>query len=184
MHTGKIKDHSLNIYGCEHVIDIIKQLCKLLLSAKRFEQVFDKFKFISVKNGDVKTIQGMDVRFFDVIAKEPHFGFDINNNFLVFASDRPLHTDNYEKFKNCNWLLHEAYCIDGEKDTFKPHDKNHCTVKEASIVAKTLNAKNLVMWHTEDSSLGTRKGRYTKEAKEHFDGNIFVPSDLDVITVM
>ena len=44
-----------------------------------------------------------------------------------------------------------------------------------------LNVKNLVMWHTMDNNIPQRKELYTKEAKEYYHGNIFVPNDLDII---
>ena len=47
--------------------------------------------------------------------------------------------------------------------------------------AAELGARNLVLWHTEDSRLAERKALYTAEGREFFSGNLFVPDDLDVI---
>lgn len=44
-----------------------------------------------------------------------------------------------------------------------------------------LDVKNLVLWHTKDNCIEERKELYTKEAKEYFKGNIYVPDDLEVI---
>jgi ribonuclease Z len=41
--------------------------------------------------------------------------------------------------------------------------------------------KNLILYHTEDHTLATRKKEYTAEAAQHFHGNIYVPDDLEVI---
>ena len=51
----------------------------------------------------------------------------------------------------------------------------------AGILAEKLGVKNLVLYHTEDKSIATRKQAYTAEAKEYYHGNAFVPDDLDVI---
>ena len=49
--------------------------------------------------------------------------------------------------------------------------------------AEKLNAKHLVLYHTEDTALNRRKESYTAEAKEYFSGDVFVPDDLDVIEI-
>jgi len=127
----------------------------------------------------------MSVRFFDILSKkDEQFGFDINDKFFVFAGDEPLNELFFEKFMNCEWLIHESFCLDSEKEIFNPYEKTHCTVVDAGKVAKALNAKNLIIWHTADNQLATRKENYTKEAKQVFDGNVFVPDDLDVITLL
>ena len=51
----------------------------------------------------------------------------------------------------------------------------------AGILAEKLGVKNLVLYHTEDKSIATRKQAYTAEAKKYYHGNVFVPDDLDVI---
>ena len=52
---------------------------------------------------------------------------------------------------------------------------------DAAKLAQRLGAKNLVLWHTEESDLAHRKARYTAEAARYFEGGIYVPDDLDVI---
>lgn len=70
---------------------------------------------------------------------------------------------------------------DSEADIFKPYEKMHSTVKTASEIATSLNVKNLVLYHASDNNLENRKRLYTEEAKQYFNGNIYVPDDLDVI---
>ena len=41
--------------------------------------------------------------------------------------------------------------------------------------------KNLLLYHTEDKTLSSRKEKYTAEAKKNFNGNVYVPDDLDVL---
>ena len=51
----------------------------------------------------------------------------------------------------------------------------------AGKLAESLLAKNLILYHTEDETLQTRKRTYTSEARTVFNGNIFVPDDFEVI---
>lgn len=87
----------------------------------------------------------------------------------------------YSKIENSDWVLHEAMCLEKDKCKVKPHEKNHSTVKDVSIAMNTLNIKNLLLWHCIDNNIETRKELFTKEAKEYFNGNVYVPNDLDEI---
>ena len=71
-----------------------------------------------------------------------------------------------------------------DADTFKPYEKHHSTVKDAASLAQRLSAKNLLLYHTEDSDLEHRKERYTLEARQYFGGNIYVPDDLEVLSLL
>jgi len=48
-------------------------------------------------------------------------------------------------------------------------------------LAEQLGVRNLILYHTEDSTLETRKERYSAEAKTAFDGQVWVPDDLERI---
>ena len=43
--------------------------------------------------------------------------------------------------------------------------------------------KNLLLYHTEDRYLATRRINYTAEAAQHFTGTIHVPDDLETLTL-
>lgn len=62
-----------------------------------------------------------------------------------------------------------------------PGKMGHSTVKEAAGYAKSLNVNNLILFHGSDNDLENRQAAYTAEARQTFDGGIFVPYDLDVI---
>ena len=81
-------------------------------------------------------------------------------------------------FGGCVRHEHVVRAENAQADGYR---KNHSTVKEASELAETLGVKNLVLYHTEDKSIESRKQAYTAEAKEYYHGNVFVPDDLDVI---
>ena len=64
---------------------------------------------------------------------------------------------------------------------FHPYEKSHSTVKDAAITAERLGVKNLLLYHTEDKNIADRKSLYLAEGRKYFNGNIFVPDDLETI---
>jgi ribonuclease Z len=52
-------------------------------------------------------------------------------------------------------------------------------VKDACELAQKLNVKNLVLYHTEDKNIVHRKELYTKEGQCYYQGNLYVPNDLE-----
>ena len=70
-----------------------------------------------------------------------------------------------------------------DADKYNPYEKHHSTAKDAAILAKELGAKNLILYHTEDDHMETRKKLYTEEAERYFSGKIYVPDDLEVISL-
>ena len=54
-------------------------------------------------------------------------------------------------------------------------------MKDACEAAQKLHVENLVLYHTEDTDIRNRKERYTAEGKQYFDGNLYVPDDLEAI---
>ena len=85
---------------------------------------------------------------------------------------------------NADWLLSEAFCLKSEEEIFHPYTKHHSTAYDAGQMAERLGVRNLVLYHTEDSDLKNRARKYTEEARQNFQGNIFVPDDLDVINII
>ena len=49
------------------------------------------------------------------------------------------------------------------------------------INIQCLRVKNLLLYHTEDKTLATRKERYAAEAASQFSGKVYVPDDLEEI---
>ena len=67
--------------------------------------------------------------------------------------------------------------LEEEKGNFNLDD----TADDVCKKMNQLNVKNLVLWHTVDDNIETRKQRFLAEGKDFFDGNLYVPDDLDVI---
>lgn len=153
---------------------------------QKFTKLIDnRIIFNIVEDKEEIKILNYNIKFLDVQAKKDRqFGFKTileNGKKLVFLGDETFDEKLRDEVENADWLLHEAMCMDSEADIFKPYEKMHSTVKTASEIGASLNVKNLVLYHASDNDLENRKRLYTEEAKQYFNGNIYVPDDLDVI---
>jgi ribonuclease Z len=122
---------------------------------------------------------------FDICStKAKQFGYRLifpDGMKFVCLGDEPYNEHDRDYAAGADWLLAEAFCRYEDREVFKPYEKNHSTVKEASELAEALKVRNLVLYHTEDKHIATRKQDYSAEAAKYYGGKIFVPDDLDVI---
>lgn len=102
---------------------------------------------------------------------------------MVCLGDEPFNEANGDVVKGADWLLCEAFCKYADRDVFHPYEKHHSTARDAAQLAQRLGVANLILYHTEDKTLATRKHDYTAEARSAFDGNVFVPDDLEEIII-
>ena len=156
----------------------------MLLQKKETAWIGKGVHFVEVKDGEKRNVMGHDIQFFDIHStKAKQFGFTMwyDNKKLTCCGDEPY--NEYEKtyVENSTWLLHEAFCLYRDREQFQPYEKHHSTVKDACELAQALHVKNLVLYHTEDQNIKERKALYTKEGREYFHGNLFVPEDLECI---
>ena len=172
---------NLNVYGSDESMQVLKFLVELLFPmSKKFS---DRIFYNVVEDKQSVVINGLNITFFDIHArKDKQFGFVIDDK-LAFCGDEPLQADLFDFAKNKEWLIHESFCLNKEEEKYKSHEKGHCTVKEASITAEKIGAKNLILLHTKDNDLKNRKMIYTAEAKQNYSGNVVVPDDLEVIEI-
>ena len=123
--------------------------------------------------------------FFDIQstkAKQYGFCMDLGNGKkLTCCGDEPYDACEEKYAKGSEWLLHEAFCLYGERDLFHPYEKHHSTVKDACRLAEKLQVRNLLLYHTEDKNLAQRKKLYLEEGSREYHGNLFVPDDLESI---
>ena len=54
---------------------------------------------------------------------------------------------------------------------------------DSARLAETLQVGSLILYHTEDKTLETRKERYSAEASTAFGGQVLVPDDLERIVL-
>lgn len=178
-------DGILTIYCEDSVKTTIETLCNLVLQSKFTKYLGDRIIFNIVSNNTNLKIMDWNVTFFDIKStKLLQFGFKAElscGKSITFLGDEPYRDPLYDFAYNTDYLLHEAYCLYSQKEIFKPYEKHHATVKDACENASKLDVKNIVLYHTEDKNILTRKALYIEEGKQYFSGNIYVPDDLDII---
>ena len=104
-----------------------------------------------------------------------------DNVSLCFLGDEPYREILKQYAENCDFLMHEAFCLYEEREIFSPYEKHHSTVKECSENAEMLNAKNLIIIHTMDNDVANRKTYYCAEADYFCKCNVIMPDDMEVI---
>lgn len=181
--NGEIKT-KINIYCNDVVYESIMTVSKFLLSEKLVAGILKVIQFHILKSEEQIKINDINYTFFDINAKgTKQFGFEciINNKRLVFLGDETLNPNLYDRVKNADYVMHEAFCLDSEENIFHAYEKNHSTAKSASEVMNKLEVKNLILYHTEESHKLERKALYTNEGKKNFKGKVIVPDDLEII---
>lgn len=184
MQKGKYEGN-LNVYCHDEVAQILRNQIHTLLR-KEQQKFLDKRIFINILHDrEHFKVNSYDFEAIDIKAhSDKQFGFKItlnNGKKLVFTGDEPLREELQEEFKNYDWLLHEAFCLESEAEKYKPREKDHDTVMMASQKAEKLGIKNLILWYSQENLGEKRKEIYIAEAKENYTGNIYVPDDLDII---
>lgn len=175
----------LNIYCNSEVAASIFALYSHLLPKNRIEAINKYINIYVLSDGDKFETIGLEFIAIDTKARENDMlGFEvmINNKKLCFLGDEECNPEIYSKIENSDYVMHEAFCLDSDKDIFKPYEHNHTTVKSVCEKMNNLNIKNLILYHTEDSHKN-KKELYTAEAKEYFRNNIIVPDDFEIIEI-
>ena len=178
---------TFTVYGHEKALKVLEWICRMTLPAKLTVLIGKSVLLHEVKDKDELSIGDIKLQYFDILStKEKQFGLRAllpDGTTLACLGDEPYNENNKNYVENADWLLCEAFCLYKDRDIFKPYEKHHSTALEAGALADKLNVKNLLLYHTEDESLATRKANYTEEAAQNFKGNIFVPYDLETINI-
>ena len=182
IYTGKF-----NIYCNDEVAVAIKDIYKHLYPDVYVDLIGIYVNIVVVDDGEELAINNQKYKFVDLKAsKNKLYGFETtfdNGKTLVFLGDETLNTELYDLVKNKDYVMHEAFCLDADKEIFKPYEKKHSTVKYTCENLNGLNIKNLILYHTEDTHSNDKDILYKKEAIKYFDNNVIVPKDLDVIEI-
>lgn len=189
----------LHVYGHDKVMRVIRTIIDMILAKKQLQKVEERVVFHLLEDGEVFEVGDMKLTCFDIHStKEKQFGFraelpvegmgsdasrEVESKPMVLAclGDEPYNPLNRRYIEGADWMMCEAFCLYADRDTFKPYEKCHSTALDAGKLAAELGVKNLILYHTEEKTLATRKENYTREAAENFKGRIFVPDDLEVI---
>ncbi|MDO4554170.1 MAG: MBL fold metallo-hydrolase [Lachnospiraceae bacterium] len=186
MGSGKYEG-DLKIYCHSDLMEMIRTIAGLMVRIQYPKMVDKRIFFIPVEDGEEKEILDYKVKFFDIHSdKAKQFGFTTvlnNQKKLTCCGDEPYQDHCYEYAAGSDWLLHEAFCLYDQRDIFKPYEKFHSTAKDAAELAASLEIKNLIMWHTEDKNIKKRKSLYKKEGRKYFKGGLYVPYDLERISL-
>ena len=184
MRSGKYEGEAY-IYSHKEVLDLIRKMSNDLIQKKDVEYIDKRLHLVEVNDGEKKIINDREFTFLDIgSTKAKQYGFSMkldNGEKLTCCGDEPYNEREFIYSKNSKWLLHEAFCLYDERDEFKPYEKHHSTVKDACELASELNVENIILYHTEDKNIKNRKALYTSEGEKYYNGNIYVPDDLDVI---
>lgn len=176
---------NFNIYCDKEIKQIVDTFIASTFHEDHERQYKENVNYIFLENQQKLNIIGYDIEVLDLYSTECiQYGFKTklnNGKELVFLGDVPCSENIYDKVRNVHWMLHEAMCLEKEEKIIKAHEKNHSTVKDVAEIAQNLNVKNLVLWHTWDNDVKQRKELYTSEAKQYFDGNVYIPNDLEEI---
>ncbi|MBQ0001231.1 MAG: MBL fold metallo-hydrolase [Clostridiales bacterium] len=175
------------IYSHKEVLELIQDMAEKLLGKKVTRFIGDRLHLVEIHDGEKKNIIDHEVTFFNIHStKAEQYGFCMDlgaGKKLTCCGDEPYKECEKEYAMNSEWLLHEAFCLYGQRDVFHPYEKSHSTVKDACEVAEMLQCKNLVLYHTEDSNMAERKKLYLAEGSEYYSGNLLIPDDLETIVL-
>lgn len=177
----------LIIFCSKNIEKVIKDISKMLLKEKIIN-LFDKqILFKNINNYMPIKIRNWQIVPFDTMSKKiEQFGFVLkfsNGVKMTYIGDEPYKGELYNQCKETDYFIHESFCLERDRAIYNPQNIHHSTVKEAAQAATKVNAKNVILFHSEDDTFGKRKKLYSQEASKYFVGKIFVPDDLDIIRI-
>ena len=176
--------YSLRVWSHKKVLNLLSDICRQILPQKEADGIGNLVTMNCLEDGDKFEAGGFPLQCFDIHStKERQFGFEAqlsDGRRLCCLGDEPFSPQCRQYAEGTDWLMSEAFCLYEDRDRF-PYEKHHSTVLDAARLAEELQVKNLILYHTEDRTLDTRKQRYKVEAEAAFNGHIFVPDDLEKI---
>lgn len=187
MNAGKYTG-TLRLLGHDEALPIVEWICRHTLPKKICAHFGQDIIFQTLQDGESFEVMGMPATAFDIgSTKTRQFGFALtlpDGQRLVCLGDEPFNERTRPHVEGADWLLSEAFCLYADRDRFHPYEKHHSTALDAGRLAAQLHIRNLLLYHTEDATLSTRKTTYAAEAALHFHGNILVPDDLEEIILI
>ncbi len=174
-----------HIYSHEKVLGILRMMCQTMLTPKYYTNIDQTVLMHELTDGQQFCAASMEISCFDILStKEKQFGFSAltsDGQRVACLGDEPYNEHSRPYVEGADWLLSEAFCLYNDRERFQPYEKSHSTALDTGRLAQQLGVKNLIIYHTEDKTLATRKANYSREAAQAFKGRIFVPDDLEVI---
>ncbi|MDY3771416.1 MAG: MBL fold metallo-hydrolase [Candidatus Faecousia sp.] len=175
---------TFTVAGCTQTLQDVRAICHMILGGKLTKYFDSQILFREVADGEELTLAGFRLTAFDIGSKKMRqFGFQLElpeGERLCFAGDEPVKPSTEKYARNAKWLFSEAYCLYEDRDVYKPYQRSHVTSLDAARLAQEMQVSNMVIYHTADYG-PDRRDRMTREARTAFDGNIFVPEDMETI---
>lgn len=175
----------LRLYGHAEVLDVLEKICRLTLPGKVCAHLGADIHLCALKDGAPFSVIGMQGVAFDIgSTKARQLGYRLmlpDGQRFVCLGDEPYYERNELLARGADWLLCEAFCLYADRERFRPYEKHHSTALDAGRLAAGLGVKHLLLYHTEDATLDTRRAAYAAEAAEHFQGIIHVPNDGETV---
>ncbi len=177
----------LRVWSHQKVLGLLTDICRQILPEKQSKGIGSTVTMHQLEDGDHFEVGDIQLQCFDIHStKELQYGFTAlmpGSLRLCCLGDEPFSPSCGKYAEGADWLMSEAFCLYEDRDRFKPYEKHHSTVLDAARLASELAVRNLILYHTEDRTLDTRRERYTAEARTVFSGRIFVPEDLERINL-
>lgn len=182
MNAGKYSGE-LHLYGHDEGLKTLELICRHTLPGKVCKHLHLDILLHPLADGEAFFAAGMQAHAFDIgSTKAKQYGFCLelpDGQRLTCLGDEPYNECAKTYAEGADWLLCEAFCLYADRERFKPYEKHHSTALDAGRLAAGLGVKNLLLYHTEDKTLASRRETYTAEATEHYKGTIHVPDDME-----
>lgn len=177
--------YPLHVWSHHKVVRLLTGICREILPPKEADGIGSLVALHVLEDGEDFEVEGLKLQCFDIHSdKELQFGFTVqlpDGQRLCCLGDEPFNPLCEQYAAGSDWLMSEAFCLYEDRERFQPYEKHHSTVLDAARLAERLKVKNLVLYHTEDRTLETRRERYSAEAMTAFSGQVWVPNDLERI---
>ena len=184
MNAGKYAG-VLRVYGHAEGVQVLESICRATLPGKVTAHFGLDILFTPLEDGAAFEAAGMQGLAFDIgSTKARQYGYALvlpDGQRLVCLGDEPYNEKNESIARGADWLLCEAFCLLADAERFKPYEKHHSTAHDAGRLAAGLGVKNLLLYHTEDATLETRRSAYAAEAASRFSGTVLVPDDGEIV---
>lgn len=178
--------HRINVYSNSDVNESIILILEHTLPALFVKLLKENINFVILEDGDKHIINDIEYTFFDAKAKGfKLFGFEciLNNKRLVFLGDETLKLDLYDRVRNADYVMHEVFCLESDRNKYVDVLVGHSTIKDVSEIINELNVKNLILYHTEETYGKDRKRIYFEEGNKYYKGKLYIPDDLEIIEI-
>ncbi|MHA1799497.1 MAG: MBL fold metallo-hydrolase [Candidatus Helarchaeota archaeon] len=165
----------LNIYGPSNTENFVENILKLTETPRNAFPY--EIKYHEFKEPNVMKIN--DISALHVVHHIETLAYRIDRKKTVcYTSDTGPFEKIVEFVRNSDLLIHDVSV--SLKNAEWAHKYNHCTSKDAAINARDAKVKILAMVHIMPQA-EKDKNLLLKEAREYFDGEIFLMEDLSEI---